>query len=87
MLPRPPLWPTSGPGPQHPRIVALHGTADNAVRYEPTKEAVEDLVAKGYAVELKSYEGVRHAIPPEERTDLFDLLDDALAAQREEKTP
>ena len=83
----PPLWPASGPGPEHPRIVALHGTADNAVRYEPTKEAVDALVAKGYAAELRSYEGVQHAIPPEERTDLFDLLDDAAAAQREEKAP
>lgn len=80
----PPLWPESGPGSAHPKVVALHGTADNAVRYEPTKEAVEALVAKGYAVELKSYEGVRHAIPPQERTDLFDLLDDALAAARGE---
>ena len=83
----PPLWPSGGPGPEHPPIVALHGTADNAVRYEPTKEAVGDLTAKGYAAQLKSYEGVQHAIPPEERTDLFDLLDDALAAARKEKTP
>lgn len=80
----PPLWPQAGPTDAHPKVVALHGTADNAVRYEPTKEAVEALVAKGYAVELKSYEGVRHAIPPQERTDLFDLLDDALAAARGE---
>lgn len=83
----PPLWPEAGPGPEHPSVVALHGTADNAVRYEPTKEAVDALVAKGYTVELRSYEGVRHAIPPQERTDLFDLLDDALAAAAQEKTP
>jgi phospholipase/carboxylesterase len=75
----PPLWPESGPTAEHPAMVALHGTADNAVPYEPTKEAIDALVAKGYTVTLKSYEGVRHAIPPEERTDLFDLLDDALA--------
>lgn len=80
----PPLWPEAGPSDAHPKVVALHGTADNAVRHEPTKDAVEALVAKGYAVELMSYEGVRHAIPPQERTDLFDLLDDALAAARGE---
>lgn len=80
----PPLWPEAGPTASHPKVVALHGTADNAVLYEPTKQAVEALVAKGYDVELKSYEGVRHAIPPQERTDLFDLLDDALAAARGE---
>lgn len=81
----PPLWPAEGPSAGHPKMVALHGTADNAVLYEPTKEAIDALVAKGYAVELKSYEGVRHAIPPQERTDLFDLLDDAVAAARGEK--
>lgn len=78
----PPLWPDAGPTAAHPNVVALHGTADNAVRYEPTKQAIEALLAKGYAVTLKSYEGVRHAIPPQERTDLYDLLDDALAAAR-----
>ena len=81
----PPLWPDSGPSDAHPRVVALHGTADNAVLYEPTKQGVEALAAKGYAVELKSYEGVRHAIPPQERTDFFDLLDDALATARGDK--
>lgn len=80
----PPLWPEAGPTSKHPKVVALHGTADNAVRYEPTKEAIEALVAKGYPVTLMSYEGVRHAIPPQERTDLFDLLDDALATARGE---
>lgn len=80
----PPLWPDAGPTATHPNVVALHGTADNAVLYEPTKEAIEALVAKGYAVTLKSYEGVRHAIPPQERTDLYDLLDDALAKARGE---
>jgi len=86
----PPLWPDAGPGTDHPSMVALHGTADNAVPYEPTKTAIDALVDKGYTVTLKSYEGVRHAIPPQERTDLFDLLDDALAAARgetQEPTP
>ncbi|MBV1858112.1 MAG: dienelactone hydrolase family protein, partial [Nannocystaceae bacterium] len=78
----PPLWPSAGPTAEHPEVVALHGTADNAVPYEPTKEAIDALVAKGYTVTLKSYEGVRHAIPPQEQTDLYDLLDDALATAR-----
>ncbi len=74
----PPLWPEQGPQAAHPPVVALHGTADNAVRFEPTQAGVEALKAKGYNVTLKSYEGVRHAIPPEIRTDLYDLLDDAV---------
>ncbi len=78
----PPLWPTAAPRAAHPDIVALHGTADNAVPYEPTKEAIDAMVAQGYSVSLRSYEGVRHAIPPEERTDLYDLLDDALRTAR-----
>ncbi len=81
----PPLWPEAGPGPSAPAVVALHGTADNAVFFEPTKDAVDALVAKGYRVTLKSYEGVRHAIPPQEQTDLYDLLDDAIAAARATK--
>lgn len=74
----PPLWPEAGPTNAHPRIVALHGTADNAVHFEPTKTCVDALTDKGYTVELKAYEGVRHAIPPQVRTDLYDLLADAV---------
>jgi phospholipase/carboxylesterase len=74
----PPLWPTEKRTQKSPRIVALHGTADNAVAFEPTKEATAHLKTLGWAVELKAYEGVRHVITPEIRRDLFDHLADAI---------
>ncbi|MEM6291680.1 MAG: dienelactone hydrolase family protein [Myxococcota bacterium] len=83
----PPLWPEQAPTSTHPPIVAFHGTADNAVRYEPTAQAVQALVDKGYTVKLNSYEGVRHAIPPRMRTAFHDQLEDALRATTAVETP
>jgi phospholipase/carboxylesterase len=74
-----PLWPSSGK-PSAPPIIAFHGDADVAVRYEPTKLAVEHLRALGYRVELETYVGVGHAIPPDIRTDLMQALRDQLPA-------
>lgn len=89
----PPLWPEAKPdakGPTVvPTVVALHGTADAAVRYEPTKEAVDALAALELPVTLKTYEGVPHAIPPLVHRDLTDLLVDAVqvAAGQPEEQP
>jgi phospholipase/carboxylesterase len=74
----PPLWPTEKRKPGQPRIVALHGTEDNAVAFEPTKQATTHLKKLGWTVELKSYDGVRHVITPEIRRDLHDHLADAI---------
>lgn len=79
----PPRWPKKKPEDTAlPRIVALHGTADNAVEYEPTVKAVEQLKELGYAVELKAYEGVRHVITPAIQRDLLDELADAVKAAK-----
>lgn len=70
----PPLWPkdtTKGPP-----ILALHGTADKAVAFEPTKASVEHLEGLKREIQLKAYEGVGHALTPEIRRDLFDALVD-----------
>lgn len=74
----PPLWPTEKAEPEAPRIVALHGTADNAVAFEPTQEATVRLEQLGWSVKLQGYEGVRHVITPHMRRDLFDHLADAI---------
>lgn len=74
----PPMWPEKLTGDRYPQTLALHGTADNAVRYEPTKESVEHLQKLGFPIELRSYEGVQHVITPEIRRDLFDRLVDAV---------
>ena len=73
----PPLWITEK-GAGLPKIVALHGTDDAAVIYEPTKASVDNLKTLGYDAELKSYEGVGHVITDEIRRDLFDALVDAV---------
>lgn len=83
----PPLWPEAKPDAKGPTVIALHGTVDAAVRYEPTKEAVDKLAELGFPVTLQTYEGVPHAIPPVVHRDLTDLLVDAVeaaAAQPEE---
>jgi len=72
---------------EFPPIHALHGTADPAVRYEPTVAAVEALQTGGFSVELTSYEGVEHVITPTMRRDLYDRLTDALQAEQRRKTP
>ena len=74
----PPLWPDAARKQKSPRIVALHGTADNAVAFDPTKQATTHLKKLGWSVELEAYEGVRHVITPEMRRDLFDHLADAI---------
>lgn len=77
----PPLWPASkGDGTAYPRIVALHGTADTAVYFDTTKEAVDHLAGLGFEVELKAYEGVPHVLTPELRNDLTLALVDAVRA-------
>ena len=75
----PPLWPRPGEVRSGaPRLLALHGTADNAVAYLPTLEAVASLKAAGYDAELRGYEGVRHVISPEIQRDLVDALVSAI---------
>jgi phospholipase/carboxylesterase len=78
----PPLWPTTPPPERRlPPITAFHGDADNAVKIEPTRAAVQHLVGLGYPVELREYPGVAHEIPAQLRADLYRTLTAALAAQ------
>jgi phospholipase/carboxylesterase len=77
-----PLWPSADdakPG-EVPPIVAYHGDADVAVRYEPTKLAVDHLRTLGYRVELETYVGVGHMISPDIHADLMQALRDRLPA-------
>lgn len=73
----PPLWPTDRPA-VAPTIVALHGEADTAVKFAPTREAVDKLKQLGWPAELKSWPEVGHAIPPPIRRELFHQLTRAL---------
>lgn len=84
----PPLVPTTRAPAGAPRIVAFHGTADGAVRFEPTQEAVAALEAHGWDVTLVAYDGVGHVITPELHRDLFDrVVDGVRAAAKTKPTP
>lgn len=87
----PPLLPATkatGKGPAGlPPIVALHGTADVAVPFAPTQEAVQALVERGIAAELLDYEGAGHMISDPMRRDLHDRLTDAVLAERRRPSP
>lgn len=72
-----PLWPANA-NPSAPPILAFHGDADVAVRYEPTKLCVEQLRGLGYPVELRTYVGVGHMISPEIHADFMQSLRDRL---------
>jgi phospholipase/carboxylesterase len=84
----PPLWPTAAAkGVPYPKLLALHGTADVAVPFPPTQQAVEALVALGIAAELVSYDGVGHMIPELMLRDLHDRLTDAVQQERRRPSP
>lgn len=72
-----PLWPANATA-SAPPILAFHGDADAAVRYEPTKLCVEQLRGLGYPVELRTYVGVGHMISPEIHADFMQALRDRL---------
>jgi phospholipase/carboxylesterase len=76
----PPLWPESLVGDRYPETLALHGTADTAVQFEPTKASIDHLTRLGFPIELRAYEGVQHVITPEIRRDLHDRVVDAVRA-------
>ncbi|HLT39983.1 MAG TPA: alpha/beta fold hydrolase [Enhygromyxa sp.] len=75
----PPLWPKSPADTDAPPIIAFHGDDDRAVRYQPTQQAVAHLQTSGYRVELETYAGIGHAIPPDMRDDLLAAIREALA--------
>ncbi len=70
----PPRWPKAGPPADAPALVALHGDADKAVAFGPTREAVEQLAKLGWKVELHGYPTLGHAIPPVMQAELYTLL-------------
>ncbi len=69
------LWPRGSAGPTRlPAIVALHGIEDPRVPIGPTRESVSALSAHGYQAQLLEFENVGHAVSPEMRAKLLDLL-------------
>jgi phospholipase/carboxylesterase len=79
----PPLWPTAkAAGVSYPRIVALHGEADERLPIGPTREGVARLVSLGFPAELRGFAGVRHTVSGEMRHELEGLLAAAIDENR-----
>ena len=75
----PPLWPSVLPAHRPlPKIVALHGEIDAAVKFQPTLEAIAHLEKLGWPASLRRYPEVGHAIPPVVRRELYQQLQRAL---------
>lgn len=50
---------------ESPPIRSMHGTADDVVPIDPTRETITDLRAAGFDAELVELAGVRHEVTPE----------------------
>jgi len=71
----PSMLPASWPaGTARPRIVALHGGADDVVPHAFGKTSADNLRALGLDVEWRSYAGLTHWISADVRKDLFAAL-------------
>jgi phospholipase/carboxylesterase len=69
------LWPqTKTAGTRFPRIVALHGDADEIVPIAPDRALVARLRTLGYDAELREYPGVEHTITPAMEAVAVELL-------------
>jgi len=76
----PPLMPGPDADPNaSPPIVAFHGDADKAVKFEPTAAAVRELQRAGYRVEFNEYAEVGHMISEDMYGDFLTQLREALA--------
>lgn len=79
----PSLRPGRAPAPAaRPPVVALHGAADSLVPLALARDAVAALDEAGFDAELKSHEGVGHAVSPAMRAELVALVGAALSAAR-----
>jgi len=81
----PPLWPheRAADGSNRPPIFALHGKADEIVRFEPTQQSVQHLEDLGLDASLQGYEGVAHTVTSAIRRDLFAHLIEGIRQARQ----
>jgi phospholipase/carboxylesterase len=61
-----------------PPIVAFHGTVDPLVDVAEDRRGADLLIKRGARVDLRTYEGVSHAMVPAMRADLFAAMARAL---------
>lgn len=72
----PTLIPEGGPT---TRIVAFHGSLDQVVPVEPTKQSTTALVQAGWPAEVRVYEGVPHSVPPAMAADVHSTITELCA--------
>jgi len=78
----PPLWPsTVDPLQPYPPILSMHGTSDEAVRFEPTRRAVERLRELGLYVELRPFSEAGHRMSTEMNRQFRHWLELAILSQ------
>lgn len=71
----PRLWPAERPTVRPlPKILALHGEADRLIPVRQATWTVEALRSNGFAVELRQWPGVGHALLPEIRAALVSAV-------------
>jgi phospholipase/carboxylesterase len=78
-LPKP-LWPktSADPAARALKIIALHGERDKIVSFDGSKAGVEQLLRRGYDVELQVFPAAGHALAPmlaQLRDELRELVD------------
>ena len=57
-----------------PRIIALHGDADERVKLGPTQDAVAALHGRGVDASLEIFERAAHSFPPRMRVRYYNIL-------------
>jgi phospholipase/carboxylesterase len=72
----PGLWPNVTDA-KNVHIVGLHGVDDKAVRIDPARETVKNLVQRGFSAELREFPGVGHQITPEMKALMVQLIQEA----------
>lgn len=65
----------------YPKIIAMHGTADDVLPIGPTRDAVAKMKERGYSVELLEYAGVAHNVNGTMRERLHTLVGKAALEQ------
>ena len=75
------LIPQKDPKKTYPKIIAMHGSADEVLPVAPTRDAIATMKERGFSVELLEYPGVAHAVSGPMRERLHTLIGKALLAE------
>jgi phospholipase/carboxylesterase len=77
----PELIPPKDPNKAYPKIIAMHGTADEVLPIQPTRDSVARMKERGFDVQLFEYPGVGHGVHETMRQRLDTLVGQAAIEQ------